>query len=118
MDEWNRPTPVCRRLSLIQASRGKPIPTGLAPVRGTKARSLEAKKQKKIVIVGISYRHSGYHFKKFCHCITKNIQKLTYNMYTFIICGDINIDLVKYDKDNNVNNYVNDIKSMGCINFY
>ena len=42
MDEWNRPTPVHRRLSLIQAARGKPIPTGLALVPGTKARSLEA----------------------------------------------------------------------------
>ena len=31
------------------------------------------------------------------------------------MCGDIDIDLVKYDKDNKVNNYVNDIKSMGCI---
>ena len=36
MDEWNRPTPVCRRLSLAQASRGKPIPTGLAPISRTK----------------------------------------------------------------------------------
>ena len=36
-------------------------------------------------------------------------------MYTFVICGDIIIDLVKYNKDNKVNNYVNDIKSMGCI---
>ena len=36
-------------------------------------------------------------------------------MYTFVICGDINIDLVKYDKDNKVNNYVNDIKSIRCI---
>ena len=42
MDEWNRSTPVRRRLSLTQAARGKPIPTGLAPVSGTKARSLEA----------------------------------------------------------------------------
>ena len=42
MDEWNRPTPVRRRLSLTQAARGKPISTGLAPVSGTKARSLEA----------------------------------------------------------------------------
>ena len=41
MDEWNRPTPVRRRLNLTQAVRGKPIPTGLAPVSGTKARSLE-----------------------------------------------------------------------------
>ena len=36
-------------------------------------------------------------------------------MYTFVICGDINIDLVTYDKDTKVNNYVNDIRSMGCI---
>ena len=42
MDEWNCPTPVRRRLSLTQAARGKPIPTGLKPVRGTKARSLKA----------------------------------------------------------------------------
>ena len=42
MDEWNRPTPVRMRLSLTQATRCKPIPTGLAPVSGTKARSLKA----------------------------------------------------------------------------
>ena len=36
MDEWNRPTPVRRRLSLTQAARGKLIPTSLAPVLGTK----------------------------------------------------------------------------------
>ena len=45
MDEWNRPTPVRRRLSLTQAARGKPIPTGLTLVPGTKARSLEALSQ-------------------------------------------------------------------------
>ena len=33
---------VIEGLGLTQAARGKPIPTGLAPVRGTKARSLEA----------------------------------------------------------------------------
>ena len=42
MDKWNHPTPVHRRLSLTQAARGKPIPTGLAPVLGTKTQSLEA----------------------------------------------------------------------------
>ena len=42
MDEWNRPTSVRRRLSLTQAARGKLIPTSLAPVPGTKIRSLEA----------------------------------------------------------------------------
>ena len=46
MDEWNHPTPVCRWLSLTQAARGKPIPTGLALVSGTKAQNLEAWKLK------------------------------------------------------------------------
>ena len=41
MDEFNRPTPVRRRLSLTQATRGKSVPTGLAPVSGPKTRSLE-----------------------------------------------------------------------------
>ena len=41
MDEWNRPKPVLKRLSLTQAVRGKLIPTGLAPVLGTKTRSLD-----------------------------------------------------------------------------
>ena len=36
MDKWNRPTPVCRRLSLAQAVRGKLIPTGLERVFGIK----------------------------------------------------------------------------------
>ena len=45
MDKWNHPTPVRNRFSLTQAARGKPIPTGLAPVPGTKARSLEAPSQ-------------------------------------------------------------------------
>ena len=38
MDKWNRPTPVRRRLSLTQAARVKPIPTGLASVSGTQTR--------------------------------------------------------------------------------
>ena len=42
MDGLNRPTPVRRRLSLTQAARSKPIPTGLTPVPGTKTRILEA----------------------------------------------------------------------------
>ena len=42
MDEWNLLTPVHRRLSLTQAAWGKLIPTGLAPVPGTKTQSLEA----------------------------------------------------------------------------
>ena len=41
MDESNRRTPVCRRLSLTQAARDKSIPISLAPAPGRKTRSLE-----------------------------------------------------------------------------
>ena len=59
MDEWNRPTPVRRRLSLTQAARGKPIPTGLAPVSGTKARSLKAFHNTLFSICGLSIQRRG-----------------------------------------------------------
>ena len=36
MYEWNRPTPVRRRLSLTQTARSKPIPTGLHRSRAQK----------------------------------------------------------------------------------
>ena len=42
MDEWNRPKLVLKRLSLSQAARHKPIPTGMVPVLDTKTRILEA----------------------------------------------------------------------------
>ena len=41
MDEWNHPTPVCKRLSLIHAVWGKLIPTGLALILGMKSRRLD-----------------------------------------------------------------------------
>ena len=59
MDEWNRPTPVRRQLSLTQATRGKPIPTGLAPIRGTKARSLKAFSQYSIFHCDLSIQKPG-----------------------------------------------------------
>ena len=37
MDEWNRPTPVCRQLNLTQAVWDKLIPIGLALVMDMKA---------------------------------------------------------------------------------
>ena len=59
MDEWNRPTPVRRRLSLTQAARSKPIPTGLTLVPGTKARSLEALSQYSRSICDFSIQRRG-----------------------------------------------------------
>ena len=59
MDEWNRPIPARRRLSLTQAARGKPIPTSQAPVSGTKARSLETFSHTPFFICGLSIQRRG-----------------------------------------------------------
>ena len=59
MDEWNHPIPVPRRLSLTQASRGKPIPTGLILFPGTKTRSLEAFSQYSLSICDLSIQKRG-----------------------------------------------------------
>ena len=59
MNEWNRPTLVRRRLSLTQAARGKPIPSGLAPVRGTKTRSLKHFHSSPFSICDLSIRKRG-----------------------------------------------------------
>ena len=45
IDKWNCPTPVCRRLSLTQAVRGKFIPTGLVLFLGMKAPSFDVYRQ-------------------------------------------------------------------------
>ena len=59
MDEWNRPTPVNRRLSLTKAARGKPIPTGLVPVPSTKSRSWKHFPNSPFSICGLSIQKSG-----------------------------------------------------------
>ena len=59
MHKWNRQTPIRRRLSLTQATRGKPIPIGLAPVSDTKARSLEAFHSTPFSICDLSIQRRG-----------------------------------------------------------
>ena len=66
MDKWNRPTLICRQSSLTQAARGKPIPTDLAPVPGTKARSLEAFLQYSVFHLWFSIQKRGCQFWQGC----------------------------------------------------
>ena len=71
--------------------------------------------RKKSVNVSIIYRHPGYDFSEFHESIIDCIHKLYQSRNKFIICGDINIDLLRYGKDLRVNRYVNEITSLGCI---
>ena len=78
MDEWNRPTPVRRRLSLTQAARGKPIPTGLTPVPGTKARSLEAFSQYSVFHLVCPFRSADAKSGKVVQKIPRSSHKRAY----------------------------------------
>ena len=53
--------------------------------------------------MGIIYRHSGYDFSEFHQSIIDNIYKLNQSQNKFIICRDINIDLLKYGKGLRIN---------------
>ena len=76
MDEWNRPTPVRRRLSLTQAAQGKPISTNLAPIPGTKARSLEVFSQYSVFhFVICPFRSAGAKFGKIVQKIPRSWHK-------------------------------------------
>ena len=78
MDEWNHPTPVCRWLSLTQAAWGKPIPTDLAPVPGTKALSLEAPSE--YSVFHLWFVHSEAQMPSLASC-PKNSMQLRTNRF-------------------------------------
>ena len=80
MDKWNCPTPVRRRLSLTQAAWDKPIPTGLVPVRGTKAQSLEAFSKHR------ARKHFHRAWKHFHSIFTVSVFLMMLQSIPFVIC--------------------------------
>ena len=73
-------------------------------------------KEKKIV-VGIVYRHPENKYEEFCSRLCDTIEKLNQNRTDFVILGDMNVNLLKYNLANNVTNYLQDILSAGCQSF-
>ena len=47
-------------------------------------------------VLGVIYRHPGYDFSEFHHCIIDCMHKLNQGRNKFLICGDINIDILQY----------------------
>ena len=86
MDKWNRPTPVRRRLSLTQATRDKPIPTGLAPVSGTKARSLGTPSQYSASICDLSIQRRGCQVWQGCPRDSKHLAQT--GVWILVSLGD------------------------------
>ena len=69
-------------------------------------------KTKKIT-VGCIYRHPSHDFKVFKQKFTNSLESLNKNNKTYIIGGDINIDLLKTIP--NINDYKLEIESLGTI---
>ena len=65
-------------------------------------------------ILGVIYRHPNTPFKSFTHHLCRNIELLNKKNKKFIIVGDANLNLLKYNLVKNITDYVNKLKSSGC----
>jgi len=66
-------------------------------------------------IIGVIYRHPTYASQSFQDEFVKLVTHLQNNNYDYLIGGDYNINLIKYQENPNVSNYVNCLASCDCI---
>ena len=66
-------------------------------------------------IFGVIYRHPTYTSQPFQDEFVKFVTHLQNNNYEYLIVGDYNINLLKYQVNSNVSNYVDCLASCGCI---
>ena len=69
------------------------------------------------VIIGVVYRHPNRKYDLFSDKFSAALDKLNKTKHNYFICGDFNIDLMKYNIANNVTNYLNNIDLVGCTTF-
>ena len=74
----------------------------------------KTKNSNKSLIIGVIYRHPNTPFKSFTHYLCRNIALLNKRNKKFIIVGDANLDLLKYNLVRNISDYVNKLKCAGC----
>ena len=65
-------------------------------------------------IVGVIYRHPNTSYSFFSSRMCQIIEKLNKENKRFMIVGDININLLKFNLARKVTDYVNGLKSSGC----
>ena len=72
------------------------------------------KKTEKKIIVGVIYRHPNYNFQEFQKCLTTTLLNFEKAKCEFIICGDININLLSSSFNKRVVTYIETLLSNGC----
>ena len=63
------------------------------------------------------YRHPNCNYEDFQDKLDATIAKLSATRSKYYICGDFNIDLLKYHEDKRVEAYVHMLHSYGCCIF-
>ena len=71
-------------------------------------------KTKNKFVVGAIYRHPKQNYTAFCKNLCRTLAILNKTKTEFIIVGDFNINILKYNLATNVSHYVNCISSLGC----
>ena len=84
---------------------------GSAPRKNTNCRN------DKTLVIGIIYRHPDRKYEDFSEKLCDIIEKLNQTRKDFVIMGDVNINLMKYNLANDVTNYLQSIRSAGCQSF-
>ena len=65
-------------------------------------------------VIGNIYRHPGSQYKFFCENLCKILETLNKSKTKYILLGDYNIDMLKYNLATDVSNYANSLNSVGC----
>ena len=73
-------------------------------------------KQEKLVI-GTIYRHPGSQYSLFCDRLCASIENLNRTKTKYLLVGDTNVDILKFNLASNVTSYINSLNSVGC-NFH
>ena len=70
----------------------------------------------KVFIFGVIYRHPTCSLKKFQEQFLLTLNKLAHDKLDFVICGEYNVDLLKHEIKQTVNDYINAVHTEGCFN--
>ena len=68
----------------------------------------------KNLVIGVIYRHPGHKYEFFCNKLCKTLNSLNASKTDYVIVGDINIDILKFNLATDVTDYINSLYSVGC----
>ena len=68
----------------------------------------------KNLVIGVIYRHPGHKYDFFCKQLCDTLNKLNASKTDYVIVGDINVDILKFNLATDVTDYINSLYSVGC----